>query len=339
MPEVINGTAKLKCDECEYLVCLDSQGNPFFFCRFLHIPLENGYAMQHHSQFCYSNVEKVMLPTDIARADGDIRYVPTADKSFCGMAHESRYNWVLNAFDLADKVVLDSGCGSGYGTYLLAGKAKAVYGIDYSPEAIKYAQSKYAALNLKFFVANACSRTEVGKVIDDKPVDIVCSFDVIEHIERYFDYLANIRSVLKKDGTLVIGCPNRLQLFKWSRHWNPYHFQEFSPYQLEKVLSLYFKDVTLVAQDFRDPIKREATRIAQYGQATSSAILSIAALVKAIPGPLFNAVRRIYLGTMHKTVDIDISDIEFKVKPSRETLEQAFGLVAICRLPKQGANE
>jgi len=285
---------------------------------------------------------KALSPADVSVADNDIRYVPTSGKSFCGIAHESRYNWLLDGFDLRDKVVLDFGCGSGYGVAIISQKAKVVYGIDYSPQAILYAKSKYASGNVKYFIADACSQEAVLAIMDRGSIDIICSFDVIEHLERYFNYLENARSLLKPDGVLVIGCPNRLQLFKWTRDWNPYHFQEFSPYQLRSVLELYFNDVLLVAQDFHDPLKREAIRTAQYATST------LGRLVEVVPKFLVNVLRKLklpynilmrLLRPATRTIDCRVSDIEFKMNPRDEALSEAFGLIAVCRSPKGQTNE
>lgn len=283
----------------------------------------------------------VLSASDVSLADNDTRYTPRSDKGpfdFCGVAHEIRYNWVFTEWDLTDKIVLDFGCGSGYGVYLLSKKAKLVYGIDRSHMAIEYAKSKYSTENLKFFVADACSQEEVFEVMEKNSIDIIVSFDVIEHLEKYFDYLANICSLLKQDGVLVIGCPNRLQLFKWNRNWNRFHFQEFSAYQLEKILSLYFNNVVLVAQDFRDLQKREAFRTAQYGKGIS---VVVSELIQLIPEPLYNILKRLNrfvrkYKSVKPTIDCDISDIELKVNPGYEALEQAFGLVAICKDINEG---
>lgn len=281
----------------------------------------------------YQNVD--LSTSDVSIADNDTRYVPNSNISFCGIAHESRYTWVISKWDLAEKIVLDFGCGSGYGAYLLAKKAKIVYGIDYSPRAIEYAKINYSSKNLKFFVADACSQEEIFKIIDKNSVNIVCSFDVIEHLEKYFDYIQNICSLLKEDGFLVIGCPNRLQLFKWNRNWNPYHFQEFSPYQLKKILELYFNDVVLLGQDFRDPLKRESIRISQYGGGNSGKIKSL--VIPILPRFLKNILKRIYKKFRPKSkLDLNISDIEFKVlRNDSEALKRSFGLIAICKNVKK----
>ena len=281
----------------------------------------------------YQNVD--LSASDVSTADNDVRYVPNSNTSFCGIAHESRYNWVISRYDLTEKIVLDFGCGSGYGAHYLAKKAKIVYGIDYSPTAIKYAKAKYSSKNLNFFVADACLQEDISRIVDKNSVDIVCSFDVSEHLEKYFDYIQNICLLLKEDGLLLIGCPNRFTLFEWNRNWNLHHFQEFSPYQLKKILELYFNDVVLLGQDFRDPLKRESIRISRCGGGNSVKIKLL--VISILPRFLKNILKRIYKKFRPKSkLDINISDIEFKVlRHDSEALKRSFGLIAICKNVKK----
>ncbi|MGA1864124.1 MAG: class I SAM-dependent methyltransferase, partial [bacterium] len=133
--------------------------------------------------------------SDIETADNDVRYVQTGNMNFCGLAHETRYNWVLEQCDLANKIILDFGCGSGYGAYMLAKRAQLVLGVDYSQRAINYAIRRYQLKNLKFINIDACSK-DVVHLLGEHSFDFVISFDVIEHIERYFDYIENILSLM-----------------------------------------------------------------------------------------------------------------------------------------------
>ena len=57
--------------------------------------------------------------------------------------------------DAAGKVILDVGCGDGYGPASLAKVASKVTGIDYEKDVITKAQSKYVAPNLKFLCMGA----------------------------------------------------------------------------------------------------------------------------------------------------------------------------------------
>jgi radical SAM superfamily enzyme YgiQ (UPF0313 family)/glycosyltransferase involved in cell wall biosynthesis/2-polyprenyl-3-methyl-5-hydroxy-6-metoxy-1,4-benzoquinol methylase len=248
-----------------------------------------------------------MDPIDISSADNDVRYVPEPNRNidFCGMAHESRYTWVLKTWDLTNNNILDFGCGSGYGVHMLSQKANLVHGLDYSRNAIEFARDKYSSDNTSYFVVDASSK-DVFKYLQERTYDFIISFDVIEHIEFYYEYLSNISKLIREDGILIIGSPNKLQTLNWNRNWNPYHHQEFTPRQLYNILSLFFEEVILVSQDFYEQTKREYARLSNYGTD------------KLLP-----------------SINLEMSDIEFRVAPPESIIEEAFGLVAICRRVKE----
>ncbi len=244
-----------------------------------------------------------LSPAEIWTADNDVRYVPAgAVADFCGLAHESRYAWVLATKDLSGKTILDFGCGSGYGAQLLGSRAAVVHGLDYSKQAIIYAEAHYKPKNVTFYQADAMSFQEVSSVLTLQAYDLITSFDVIEHITAYRDYLANIAALLRNDGTLIIGSPNRLQTLNWNRTWNPYHKQEFGPRQFRELLLDYFEEVELLSQDFRDPAKREAARLSNFGTDKPLPVLSLRQ-----------------------------PDIVFTSEPPIQALDQAFGLMAVCK--------
>ena len=76
----------------------------------------------------------------VAKAGQDVRYVPQEGRlDLVGISHETRYLWAADHLPLEGAAVLDFGCGSGYGTSLLAEKAASVHGIDACEEAITFA--------------------------------------------------------------------------------------------------------------------------------------------------------------------------------------------------------
>lgn len=257
----------------------------------------------------------------VSLADNDTRYVRNGRKDFCSIAHESRYEWAIRRFDLTGKRVLDFGCGSGYGTAVLASRASSTVGVDRSDVSVEFATKTYGDPGLSYLSLDACAPdvpTRLGLF------DFIFSFDVIEHLERYPLYVENAKKMLAPQGQLVIGCPNRLQTLHWNRLWNQYHFQEFSPWQMRWILSHYFSSVVMIAQDFADSKQRESARLQNYGPDPLRAAMR-RSIKPLVPSALLQKRRNRAIRNGFET-----SDISFLEEPVETTLDQAFGIIAIC---------
>ena len=104
--------------------------------------------------------------------------------------HISRY---LSVEELVkDKVVLDVASGSGYGSYLLAKTAKKVIGADRSLEAVKYSEKKYARKNIEFIQSDA----ENIEKIENDSVDVVVSFETLEHLQNPHKFIEEVKREL-----------------------------------------------------------------------------------------------------------------------------------------------
>ena len=81
-----------------------------------------------------------------------------------------------------NKIVLDAGSGSGYGSYILAkhGKARKVIGVDISKRTIRYSKKKYSIKNNSFAVDDV----ERLKTVKDNSIDVLVNFEVIEHLKK-----------------------------------------------------------------------------------------------------------------------------------------------------------
>lgn len=131
------------------------------------------------------------------------------------------------------KKVLDVASGSGYGTALLASSASEVIGVDLDKTAIAYAKKHYGSDSATFVVG---SGTDIP--LEDNSVDVVVSFETIEHIEDYKKFLSEVKRVLKADGLFLLSTPNDIE-FPETNH---FHIHEFEQNELEKLVKKYFKN-------------------------------------------------------------------------------------------------
>ncbi|AVV56246.1 methyltransferase domain-containing protein [Paenibacillus glucanolyticus] len=161
------------------------------------------------------------------------------------MEHYHRY---LNVEPLIkDKVVLDAACGVGYGSALMARKAKFVYGIDLSEEAINYANEQYSTNNIEFF------KSTVENInLPDKSVDVIVSFETIEHIDEVNQnkFLTEVKRILKDSGTLIISTPNKKVYSDIRNYRNEFHIREFYKEEFYSFLNNYFSYVKTYDQGF-----------------------------------------------------------------------------------------
>jgi len=156
------------------------------------------------------------------------------------LRHLSAYMLFAREF-IANKRVLEIGCGTGYGANYLSELASRVVAVDTSKECISYFQDKYGKDNLFFLLADA-----LNLPFKDDSFDIVVSFQVIEHIKpkEVLNYLREIKRVLKTGGIFLVSTPNkRLRLLPFQKSWNPEHKKEYKDKELKKLLSKVFSEV------------------------------------------------------------------------------------------------
>ena len=157
------------------------------------------------------------MTSDPILEDSGERMIPSVHRpSLLFAEHYTRY---LAARELVrGKRVLDIASGSGYGSDLLAETAAHVIGVDVSEQAVEYSRSHYSRKNLEYRVGDATSIPA-----DDSSIDVLVTFETIEHVADYSTFLAEIARVLAPDGIALISTPNDMEFAEG----NHFHLHEF----------------------------------------------------------------------------------------------------------------
>ncbi len=175
----------------------------------------------------------------------------TGERIVPGLADQNLWNEHRSRYAFArqfapGKSVLDAGCGTGYGAAELAVHAREVLGVDCSQEAVEYARIHYDRDNLKF-EQGFCHQLPVA----DRSVDLLVAFEVIEHLQEWREFLAEVRRVLTGDGLFLVSTPNKLY-YGESREEagpNPFHVHEFEYAEFRDALAGVFPNVSMLAQN------------------------------------------------------------------------------------------
>lgn len=198
--------------------------------------------------------------------------------------HEAVYQWITSrilgpsarptgsaiptdvARQLADRIVVDAGCGEGYGAVTIAAAGARCIAVDLDAMTINHVACSYQlapATVGRSVDQPAASRSDRGSGagwlhavaanLDGLPlrtasVDLVVSLQVVEHLWDLRGFLGECLRVLRPGGELIISTPNRVTfspgLGRGERPTNPFHVEEFDVEQLtERVACAGFRHI------------------------------------------------------------------------------------------------
>jgi SAM-dependent methyltransferase len=165
----------------------------------------------------------------------------TAARGQIEVEHLHRY-FVAREF-CKGKDVLDVASGEGYGTALLGQTAKSSVGVEIDIQSVAHANRSYSRPHVSFIAGDA------RKIpAQDSSFDIVVSFETLEHIEGQEEFLAEVRRVLRPDGTLIISTPDRDVYSAPGQPVNPFHISKLTRDQFKTLLEQSFQYVSVCAQ-------------------------------------------------------------------------------------------
>lgn len=172
----------------------------------------------------------------------------TGERVIPGQVEDELWNEHLARYLLAQRFAgngwaVDLGCGTGYGTALLAQRGRAL-GMDVSLEAIAHARRSYP--DIHFLQADA-ARVPLA----NGSASLVTAFEIVEHLENWPALLDEARRILSPQGILLISTPNR-DTYTESRGAagaNPFHAHEFNFSEFRQVLEARFPKVQILLQN------------------------------------------------------------------------------------------
>lgn len=170
------------------------------------------------------------------------RFVTSIPKT-SQIAYEHLHRYFVASEIVAGLRVLDIACGEGYGTHLLARRAKTVLGVDIAEQAIQHAKSKYKRRNVQFETGDCTAIPAM-----DGSLDAVVSFETIEHVADPAAFVSEIQRVLTGDGILIISSPNRTVYTDRLGNDNPFHVSELYHEQFLELLTSAFRHVAVAQQ-------------------------------------------------------------------------------------------
>lgn len=190
------------------------------------------------------------------------RVVPALDEA--SILEQIQYYRHLFAYSTVENLVnqptrvLEIGSGEGYGGDYLSSRIPWLVMADLSMVTLRHTLATYPQCD------NLCQLVATELPFIDDTFDAVISFQVIEHIEDVFDYLREIKRVLRPGGKVILTTPNRkYRLLPFQKPWNPYHIREYYCNELVAEISNVFPKVDtygVLASEYLMNIELERVR-------------------------------------------------------------------------------
>lgn len=243
--------------------------------KFKHYISLKDYALTQENFELYHNQELDMLLTipkptneELGRFYENSEYLPHTDSN--KSLFDKLYQYVkrnaisnkvvlLNSLKPSSKTLLDIGTGTG--DFLLACKNNGweVAGIEPNQKARLLAQDKLSKDESKVHLHESLKSLDESLSNPPKEFDVITMWHVLEHVPDVENYIKQLKSFLKPNGTLIIAVPNfkSYDAFYYGKFWAAYdvprHLYHFSKKSIAK---LFGKEQMEVVKTF--PMKMDS---------------------------------------------------------------------------------
>lgn len=169
------------------------------------------------------------------------RFVPGQNLDATALEHWHRYALAKNY--VKDKDVLDIASGEGYGSHYLSQDARSVIGVDSAQNVVEFARRKYIGNNIEFR-HGSCDLIP----IKSNSIDVVVSFETLEHHHQHRQMFTEIKRVLRPEGLLLMSTPDRGNYNASIDQPNSFHVEELSRMEFESLVREHFGYFQMLGQ-------------------------------------------------------------------------------------------
>lgn len=231
------------------------------------------------------------------------RMIPTGEGevSVVFSRHQFTYRYAQQFAEGKD--ILDLGCGTGYGSAILAEQADHVVGVDNDAQAIDYCRAHFGGPNVVFEQADATALPM------DREFDMAVSFQVIEHVHDAGAFVDLLKMAVKNDGLIMITTPNARSTRQRGKK-NPFHFSEMNYSQFRALIASKFGEYKILG----------------IGPARKNTLSRIVELI-----PFYRSIGlRFKRSSIIKKIAVQAMDLTRNRVIEDDVARQAIDLLAVC---------
>lgn len=260
-----------------------------------------------------------LAPDELVRAYPEIDFIVAegnVSSDYMIAVHNAFYAFAAER--VGERTVLDAGCGSGFGTAILARRSSFAVGVDLKPLLLRYGRENYGKEGLEF------TRMAVERLaFSNASFDAVVADELLEHLPDHVPFLDEAARVLRPGGIFVCATVNGAISFgSLDDPLNRNHFREFDAGAFRAELSKWFDGVELYGQRIGD-------RFGRYMKNPTARAIEWVLLKLNVKHRIPAAFRARVRGKITGVRSKEAAGEDFAVV--REGLETAFYLVATAR--------
>ncbi|HII00168.1 TPA: class I SAM-dependent methyltransferase [Methanosarcinaceae archaeon] len=134
-----------------------------------------------------------------------------------------------------NKLVLDTACGLGWGSYLISDYPKYLMSVDIDDKSLDFAKKQWKSNEIEF---KKMSILELSKL--NTNFDVVLSYEVIEHLEYYdgLTYVNEVSKVLNSKGIFILSpyFPDNEKDARMAEKKNKFHPHIYTKNEMNSIL-------------------------------------------------------------------------------------------------------